>query len=249
MDKPLISIILPAYNSENFIQLALNSIIDQSYPYWEAIIIDDGSTDKTQEIVNNYIVNDDRFKLIVNDINMGGAVSRNIAIQNSNGNYIAFLDSDDYWLNEKLEEQIKFMLTNKFSCSFTSYWRITNSKKTMESTIEKVTYQQMLRLPAFATSTVMVKREIICAKVFKDITNFHDLTLWLAILKDGNIFYGLKIPLTNYKVRQGSISYNKFKAPYWIWNIYRNIEKLPFLLSLNYVIYYTINRIIRTARR
>ena len=116
----LVSIITPMYNSENFVEEAILSVIKQSYTNWELLIIDDGSKDKSIEIVEKYLGRDNRIKLIKNTINKGASLTRNIGIEKSCGRYIAFLDSDDVWFPIKLEEQIKFMNDKKVALSFSS---------------------------------------------------------------------------------------------------------------------------------
>ena len=108
----LVSIITPMYNSEDFIEETIQSVIYQSYEKWEMLIIDDGSIDNSINIVKGYAENDKRIKLIEKEKNQGAAIARNIGIKKSIGRYIAFLDSDDLWMSTKLEDQIIFMTNN-----------------------------------------------------------------------------------------------------------------------------------------
>ncbi len=119
--KELVSIITPSYNSESYISETINSVLNQTYEIWELIIIDDCSTDKTQDLLNNYCKIDNRIKLFVNEKNLGSAISRNVGIKNSSGRFIAFLDSDDIWVKEKLEKQLFFMKSNKIAFSFSGF--------------------------------------------------------------------------------------------------------------------------------
>ena len=116
-----VSIIIPNYNSEKFIEDSINSVISQTYDNWEMIIVDDCSSDNSQHKILSLANKDTRIKTILLKKNVGAAEARNIALRKANGNYIAFLDSDDLWNNEKLEKQINFMIKNRVAFSFTSY--------------------------------------------------------------------------------------------------------------------------------
>ena len=113
---------MPSYNTGKFIQETINSVKNQTYNNWELIIVDDGSTDNTDEVVR--AIKDDRIKYIKNKVNKGAAISRNIALREAKGKWIAFLDSDDLWKEDKLEKQIKFMEDNNYYFSYTNYIEI-----------------------------------------------------------------------------------------------------------------------------
>ena len=116
-----VSIIMPAYNCELYIEAAIRSVINQTHTNWELFVIDDGSKDLTCDIVNKLVIKDDRIKLIKNTHNMGVAKTRNRGLDMCNGDYIAFLDSDDAWHTEKLEKQIKKLLDENGDMSYNSY--------------------------------------------------------------------------------------------------------------------------------
>ena len=116
MKEDLVSIIMPSYNTGKFIKETINSVLNQTYNNWELIIVDDCSTDDTEEIVN--AIKDNRIKFLKNSTNSGAAISRNKAIKEAKGKWIAFLDSDDLWKSEKLTKQIKFMKENDILCVF-----------------------------------------------------------------------------------------------------------------------------------
>ncbi|WP_286315789.1 glycosyltransferase family 2 protein, partial [Romboutsia ilealis] len=121
MRKNLVSIITPMYNSEKFIEATIKSVINQTYKDWEMIIVDDCSTDNSPNIVKPYVENDSRIKYIRVEFNQGVSHARNLALEQANGQFIAFLDSDDIWDEEKLEKQIAFMNDKECAISFTSY--------------------------------------------------------------------------------------------------------------------------------
>ena len=122
MEEELVSIIMPSYNTGKFIKETINSVIAQTYSNWELIIVDDCSTDNTDEIVKS--INDNRIIYLKNETNSGAAISRNKALREAKGRWIAFLDSDDLWKNDKLEKQIKFMKENNCYFSYTNYIEI-----------------------------------------------------------------------------------------------------------------------------
>ena len=123
MNNGLVSIIMPSYNTANYIGESINSVINQSYKNWELIIVDDCSTDNTDEVIKDFL-KDSRIKYLKNKENSGAAISRNKALRMAKGEWIAFLDSDDLWNHKKLEKQIKFMEQNKYNFSYTKYREI-----------------------------------------------------------------------------------------------------------------------------
>lgn len=128
MEEELVSIIMPSYNTGKFIKETINSVIAQTYSNWELIIVDDCSTDNTDEIVKS--INDNRIIYLKNETNSGAAISRNKALREAKGRWIAFLDSDDLWKNDKLEKQIKFMKENNCYFSYTNYIEIDENDNT-----------------------------------------------------------------------------------------------------------------------
>ena len=125
MQNTLVSIITPTYNCAKFIEETIRSVQAQTYLNWEMIISDDCSTDNTREIIAPYLESDSRIKYICNDKNSGAAITRNNALRQAKGRWIAFLDSDDLWLPEKLEKQIAFMETNGYAFPIMNMPRLT----------------------------------------------------------------------------------------------------------------------------
>ena len=119
MIEGLVSIIMPSWNTDRFMAETIQSVIDQTYTNWELLIVDDCSTDNTDEVVASF--KDDRIKYFHNEKNSGAALTRNRAMREARGEWIAFLDSDDLWMPEKLERQIAFMKEHGYTLSFTEY--------------------------------------------------------------------------------------------------------------------------------
>ncbi|EOG1815092.1 TPA: glycosyltransferase [Enterobacter hormaechei subsp. steigerwaltii] len=233
----LISVIMPSYNSADTISASIESILSQSYQNWELLITDDGSTDGTLEILSAYAEKDSRIKFFSNSKNSGAAVSRNNSIKHSKGAFLAFLDSDDIWLKNKLQKQLSFMnVTQNNDFSFTSYSLIDENGKHLGKTVDmqgdglSFSYHDMLRKKAtLGCSTVMLRKSS-----FEDISmplirTGQDYALWLKLLKTGKNAYLLNEVLTEYRILPNSISRNKFKKSKRQWQIYREIEKLNFL--------------------
>lgn len=243
--KSLVSIITPAYNSEKFILDTINSVRSQTYKNWELIIIDDKSQDRTEEIVGKITKIDKRIKLLTNSINEGAAVSRNRGLEEAKGQFISFLDSDDIWLDNKLDTQISFMRKHNYPISFTSYMLVNENGEFMNKVIKSVPsigYKGLLKNTIIGMSTSMINRNIVDENFsFINIRSRQDYYLWLSLLKRGHIAYGIDEVTVKYRVRSNSISSNKIKGAKKVWDIYYKIEKLGMLKSSYYFVFYVFN--------
>lgn len=244
----LVSIITPAYNAAAYIAETIASVLAQTYPNWEMLIVNDCSKDNTAEIVQSYAAKDKRIKLINLKQNSGAAVARNTAIQNAKGRYIAFLDSDDLWKKEKLQKQIEFMKKNCYAFTFTSYEHFKETKENIQHQVQipkSLNYNQALKGNQIGCLTVMLDR--------KQISNIHfttqkheDYILWLNFLKQNITAYGIKESLALYRTGNSkSISGNKLQSALWTWNVYRESQKLPLFKSIYYMCFYCLNGIIK----
>ncbi|EPL1602607.1 glycosyltransferase family 2 protein [Acinetobacter baumannii] len=244
----LVSIITPSYNSAKYIGKTIDSVISQTYKNWELIIIDDCSIDSSVDIIKDYENKDKRIKLIQLKENSGAAVARNTGIQLARGRFIAFLDSDDSWLPEKLEKQLEFMLINNYYFTYTSYFKINENNEILGTMYipSKVNYSQLLKTCVIGCLTVIYDAEKIGKQEFPLIRKRQDFALWLKILKKVDYAYGLQENLANYTIRSDSISANKLNAAKYNWFLYRNIEKLSLFVSFYYFLHYVIKGIIRS---
>jgi len=235
-EEKLVSIIVPLYNNQLFVEMTLKSVIEQTYKNWELIVIDDCSTDKSFDLVMEYSKKDDRVKVLKNNKNQGVVATRNRGITLANGEYIAFLDSDDLWKKEKLEKQINFMEKNNFALSYTGYDKITENGdfRGIVEVSEKVTYASSLKGNIMGCLTVIYSQKILGKKYFKEIEMSEDHVLWLEIIKEIEVCYGLNESLAQYRVLKNSRSSNKIKAIIFQWKINREIEKLNILKSIYY---------------
>ena len=224
----LVSIITPSYNSSKFIEECINSVITQSYIDWEMIIVDDYSTDNSRDLILKFAKEDNRIKTIFLDENVGAAAARNIAIKQSKGKYIAFLDSDDIWKSEKIEKQLSFMNDRNIAFSFTSYQPMSEDGKEYFNIIkvpEKMTYASYLRNTIIGCLTVIIDKEKTGKFQMPNIRSSHDMALWLLIMKRGFSAYGLDENLAYYRIVSNSNTSKKWKAAKEVWDVYRKVNK------------------------
>lgn len=242
--KPIVSVITPTYNSARFIKETIESVQNQIFNEWELIIVDDGSTDNTIDLVKEKIKKDKRVKLLINDINIGAAKSRNKAIKVAAGRYIAFLDSDDLWLPNKLEVQVNFMEEKRLSFSFTSYQFINENGVSLNKTVKvppQITYNELLKNTIIGCLTVMIDISKLGKITMPDIRTRQDTAMWLKILKSGEVAYGIDEPLARYRKVGNSLSSNKYKMAYKTWRMYRDVEKLSLMKTVYVFSHYAYN--------
>ncbi|HDR7367087.1 glycosyltransferase family 2 protein [Bacillus toyonensis] len=244
----MISIIIPTYNAERFILNTINSVKTQTYKNWEIIIIDDCSSDKTLQIVKEQQAIDKRIRIIKLKNNSGAAIARNTGINSSKGKYVAFLDSDDLWLPEKLEKQLAFMQENDIAFSFTSYQIINQDGTPTDKFVhvpEKINYNGLLKNTIIGCLTVMIDVEKLGKIQMPNIRTRQDTATWLKILKQGHYAYGLDEVLSKYRKVENSISSKKFKMAKMNWKLYREIEGLSIPRSAWCFVNYSLNGIIK----
>lgn len=252
INNPLVSIIMPAYNSERFIKESINSVLNQTYSNWEMIIVDDCSTDHTPELVATYQQEDSRIKLIRLGQNSGPAIARNTAMDEAQGRFIAFLDSDDLWLPFKLERQLNFMLVKGIAFSFTEYRRIKeDGAEVMNTTLDApvtINYDELMKHCVIGCLTVMLDTRKTGKVRMINIPTRQDYVLWLTIMKRGIPAYGLPEVLAKYRLVKDSISSDKLKMARQNWKVYRKIEKQSFIKSSWYFSHYFLSYVKRFIR-
>lgn len=239
----LVSIIMPTYNVENFIEETIKSVQDQIYKNWELIIVDDNSTDKTVFKIEKIMCTDHRIKLIKLYENQGAAFARNTAIKKSQGAFIAFLDSDDTWYNNKLFKQIKFMNDNEIYFCSTDYEKIDEDSNKLNVTISSPTelnYWGLLK-NCPGNSTVIYNSQKIGKIYSPDIRKRNDYALWLKVIKKTEKLYGMSEVLSSHRVRENGISHDKKSLVKYHWRVYREIEKLSYFKA-SYLIGFWISK-------
>jgi len=249
MYKDLISIVMPAYNSSEFISQSIRSVINQNYTYWELIVVDDSSTDNTSYIIENFAKKDNRIKLLTLKQNSGVSASRNFGTKNANGRFIAFIDSDDIWMEDKLSMQIDFLKLKKAPFTFSAYDVIDEKDNKISTFLPSCSmdYKLMLKGSQIGCSTVIYDSSLLGPLLFPECGN-EDYVLWLQVLKKYGPQEGVDSPLVKYRIRKNSRSANKYLSAKNKWTIYRKIEKLSFLTSVFYFIHYSIKGFFKYKR-
>jgi glycosyltransferase involved in cell wall biosynthesis len=248
MNSLLVSIITPNYNCENYIAEAIESVLAQTYTNWEMLVVDDCSTDDSVAIVSEYAQNDIRIKLFKTEQQSGSPVlPKNIGIQNARGRYIAFLDSDDVWLPEKVERQIKLFESEDAAIVFSYFEKITEDGVRNNRVIyspELVTYKKLLKSNCIGNLTAMYDTAK-TGQIFFESIGHEDYAFWLNVLRMGYIAKNTKTVEALYRVREHSVSQNKITASRWTWNIYYRYLNLPFLQCLYCFITYFVKASIK----
>lgn len=258
MSQDLVSVIMPSYNTEKYILDSICSVQTQTYKDWELIIVDDCSTDNTLEIVRKHIeeTKDTRIRLLVNEKNSGAAVARNYALREAKGRWIAFLDSDDLWLPEKLERQIRFMKENKYSFSYTKYTEIdedSNELGVVVSGPKRITKRGMYHYCWPGCLTVMYDASVVGVIQIADIKKNNDYAMWLQVIKKADCYLFEK-HLGRYRRRTGSISSHSYvKLIKWHYRLFREGESknvlVAFLGTACNAFYGGIKKVIYKRRR
>jgi len=215
--KILISIVIPMYNAQKFILETIDSVLNQTYKNWEMIIIDNCSSDKSCELITS--LNDDRINLIKLDANSAGpARPRNIGIENSKGEYIAFLDADDLWSSDKLEKQLEYMLKHNITFSSTNSMFVDELSNPIDNKYKIVTFFKkydkkatvcdLIKNKFIATSSVMVKKELLVDfSESKELVSVEDLGQWLHLLHNKKVkYFYFSEKLLIYRILKKSVS-------------------------------------------
>lgn len=240
MLKPLVSIITPMLNSEEFIAESINSVLNQTHLNWELLLIDDYSNDKTIAIVNEFIAQNPNIKLLKNEPNLGAAISRNKGIMEAQGDYIAFLDADDLWKPEKLQIQIEFMQMEECDVCFSSYEHINESGKPLNKLIKalpELTYRKFLKSNYIGNLTGMYNAKVLGKIMTPDLRKRQDWLLWLRAIKvSGKPAKGIEQSLAYYRVRKDSMSSNKLNLIKYNYLVYKKGLGFSNLKSIYYML-------------
>ena len=251
---PTVSVIMPAYNAEATIQASIDSVLDQTFPNWELLVIDDGSQDATPLIAKDAADKDPRVRLIANECNMGVAATRNNGIAHAQGQWIAFLDSDDLWHKDKLTKQLAYMSKAGSVVSYTATAYIyegTNSSFILRAQ-QELTYRDLLKRNLMSCSSVIVERELVKRYPFPQGNMHEDYAVWLKILKETECAHGINKPLLTYRANRASKSGKLLLSGIMIYHTYRNVGYNSFqsmLLTLRYSLHSIPKRFfVRTGR-
>ncbi len=234
----LVSIVMPNYNCAKYIAETVNSVLSQTYTDWELLIVDDCSTDNSLEVIKEFTQKDERIKLFVNEKNSGAAASRNRALREAKGEWIAFLDSDDLWTADKLEKQIGFMKDNGYVFSCTDYEHIDEKSQPLNVLVtgpEKVTRHKMFNYCYLGCLTVMYNAVAVgLIQIPDSIQKRNDYALWLKVSKAA-VCYRLKGVYAYYRRRSGSISHqSKLSLIKYHYRLFRHSENMCAVRALFY---------------
>ncbi len=245
----LVSVIMPSYNTADYIADSIKSVISQTYQNWELIIVDDCSTDNTDDIVSYF--SDNRIKYMKNKKNMGAAATRNRALREAKGEWIAFLDSDDLWLPNKLEKQINFMKSNGYVFSYHNYEKIDENNENLNVIVtgpKLITRKEMYNYCYPGCLTFMYNVKIIGLLQIKNISKNNDYAMHLKLCKKANC-YLLDENLAKYRIRKKSISHDKlWKKLKSHYDLFHVCDEQSILTSLWYACWNMIYGILKKIR-
>ena len=239
MKEGLVSIITPTYNSEQFIVQTIQSVQAQTYTNWEILIVDDCSTDSTFEILKQQATLDSRIKIQKLNTNSGAAIARNKGIDLVEGSYMTFLDADDIWFPDFIDNSIKTIKSTGYSFVFSSYRRSNENLEFIYSDFivpEKVSYTDILKTNSISCLTAFLDIKALGKKSMPVIRKRQDMGLWLQYLKEIPFAYGIKEPKAIYRIRENSLSRDKKKLIKYQWEFYRKVENLSVIKSFYYLL-------------
>lgn len=247
----LVSIIVPVYNARKFIRETMDSVMAQTYPSWELLLIEDVSTDGTAAVIEEYVreKEEQRIRLIRQPENGGAARARNRGLEEAKGRYIAYLDADDLWEPEKLQHQLLFMEKNEAAFCFTGYEFADECGVGTGKVVrvpETLNYRQALGNTTIFTTTVMFDTEKIPKEMLEmPVMKSEDTALWWRILRNGYTAYGLDENLVRYRRPGKSLSSNKLEAIRRIWNLYRRAEGMSIPASVWHFCFWALRAVKR----
>ncbi len=240
-----ISIVIPLYNAQTYLERTLTSIKEQTFGDFEVLIVDDCSTDQSLEIAREFAASDDRFTVFTNEENSGKAYVLKNYLGRTEGKYIAFIDADDFWDRTKLEKQFTLMEEHNYLLSYTAYDKVNADFETIKTihASYSVNYLDMLKYCRVGYSTVMIERSVLDRVSIPDLRKRQDYALWLKLSKNDD-FYGLDESLTKYTIHNNSLSRNKVRLVKWNWRVYRYSEGLGLFESLYYLLWDVLSKLL-----
>ncbi|HUB91327.1 MAG TPA: glycosyltransferase family 2 protein [Dyella sp.] len=247
MNNDLVSVIMPVYNAEAWLQRTIESVLVQSHTYLELIAVDDRSHDRSASMLDAYAAADARVQVLHQPANSGVAAARNAGMAAAKGNYIAFLDADDWWHPAKLERQLASMRTSGALVSYAAYWRVAEDGRVLSKVMPppQVDWRDMLASNFIGTLTGMYARSL--GDVPFQRIGHEDYVFWLEQVRRAGKAVRVESPepLAWYLVRERSLSANKWRAASWQWDVYRKVEKLGLMQSVAYMARYARHAVIK----
>ena len=245
----LVSIIIPYFKKKDYILDAINSILNQTYQNFEIIIVYDDIDKSELSLIHKIQKVDKRIKVLINKKNLGAGLSRNYAIKNSNGKYIAFLDADDIWNAQKLKKQVSIMEKKNLSITHTSYVILDKNNNVNIRLAKNLDYKKLLKSCDVGLSTVMIKKDLFSKKnKFSNLKTKEDYALWLLLAKAGHIFYPIKEILTSWRTSQNSLSSHVLRKLIDGFNVYYKYMKFSFIKSIFLLIQLSLHYLWKNLR-
>jgi len=243
--EPIVDVILPNYNKADYLEEAINSVINQTYINWHLYIVDDNSDDNSKKILKKF-TNSAKITIIELSKNKGPSFCRNYGMRISKSKYISFIDSDDSWTNDKLEKQIFFMEKNNFNFTYTDYtpfFENEDKKKIKKRTFLKdyFNYEAFIKNSSINTTTMIIKRSILGNHRFQKIKLCEDYLFKCKLLKNNNTAQKLDDSLAFYRILDKSRSSQRLKNIYWVWYINKNYNKLNFFKNMMSIFLISLN--------
>lgn len=247
----LVSIVVPVYHAESYIRETMDCVRAQTYGDWEMLLVVDGKQDPSIQVIKEYIktYEENRIHIFIQEENRGAALARNRGVKEAKGRYIAYLDADDLWKNDKLEKMLDFLKEKDVAFAFSGYEFADENGKGLGKVVrvpEKLVYKEALKNTTIFTSTVVFDTE----KISKDLLEMPDMrsedtALWWKVLRSGYDAYGLDENLVFYRRPAKSLSSNKLVAVQRIWNLYRKAEGLSVPYSCYNFCFWAVKAVIR----
>lgn len=246
MTEGLVSVISPVYNAERFIETTINSVLNQTYKNVEYILVDDCSPDNSAEIILRMAKEYPEIKYHKLEKNSGAGFARNTGIMLAEGQYIAFLDSDDCWKPEKIEKEVALAKEKNAEFIFTAIEMIDEEGKVVKgkrNVKEKIDYKFLLTNTMIATSSVLIDISKVGKFEMPLVRSGQDYATWLMLLRDGRCAYGIDEALTQYRITEGSLSSKKTKNWKKVWNTQVNNEGINPLVAYWHCFCYAVNAV------
>jgi teichuronic acid biosynthesis glycosyltransferase TuaG len=243
---PLVSIITPVYNAARWLPQTLVSVRAQTLTDWEQILVDDGSTDNSREIVEAAIAEDPRFHLLQTHCNGGPAKARNMALASARGRYIAFLDADDLWMPEKLASCVEWMTANGYAFIYHDYRHMSYDGLRVGGVVhgpDTLTVETQHTHRGTGCLTVVLDSTQIPEIRFPPVAPYHaeDFCLWTKLIRQGYIGHRLPADLARYRLSPKGRSANKMESALNVWHLYRKISKVSFARAVCWWVQYVWN--------
>ena len=243
--KPVVSVIIPAYNASLYLDDAIRSVLAQEVSL-EIIVVDDCSNDDTEQIIDKYLALDG-FTYIKNKTNVGVAKARNIGVKRAVGDYIAYLDADDWWNQKKLQKQLEILTTNNAVMCFTARELVEEDAKSIRKVIhvpQRIEYKKLFFHNCISCSSVLLKRDVALEFPMEDSSVHEDYLNWLRILSKYRVAYAIDEPLIVYRLSKGGKSRNKIKSIKMTYGVYRKL-KINKVMSFIYLISHLVHGVIK----